>query len=415
MRLSIGIFTLFGLLALITLGVILWSIPGWFLAWFGVFLLVVSGLFIVGLLLLSGLLGKKKLKKKDLEIKLTEAQLLEAQNKAAITVIVAKQDEQVHIRDLDHQATWRRADTDIRVYANGHYTEPKLWERQSWEHRNQPKIIDGKSNPLLLSESTQVIDALQFALFAERAIVKGKSDAGKTTFLLALAARSKNVIVIDPHNSPDKWPGCAVIGGGENFPEISQRLKWLYDTMQQRYRDLHAGKVRERQFDPLTLITDEVLAIIDECPDSKDYFRKLVTRARKVNISVYLGSHSELVKPLGLEGAGDIRESYVFIRLYYSYISNKRSVTVDEGNGEIQAVFNDAGYSADGQPPQLPELVTATQESTNTDKVLDLFDHSGLTTPTAICMRIYGYKKTNLIAEIRQILVDHGRLGYSNQ
>lgn len=293
---------------------------------------------------------------------------------------------------------------------NSHLRAPEIFEREAHiiEHH---KTNSDKSTQLLLPESTQVIDALQFALFAERAIIKGKSDAGKTTFLLALATRSKNVIVIDPHNSPDKWPGCAVIGGGENFPEISQRLKWLYDTMQQRYRDLHAGNVKERQFDPLTLITDEVLAIIDECPDSKDFFRKLVTRARKVNISVYLGSHSELVKPLGLEGAGDIRESYVFVRLYYSYISNKRSVTVDEGNGEIQAVFNDAGYSANGQPPQLPELVTATQESTNTDKILDLFDHSGLTTPTAICMKIYGYKKTNLIAEIRQILVDHGRLG----
>lgn len=292
---------------------------------------------------------------------------------------------------------------------NSHLRAPEIFEREAHiiEHHSAK---GDKSTQLLLPESTQVIDALQFALFAERAIVKGKSDAGKTTFLLALATRSKNVIVIDPHNSPDKWPGCAVIGGGENFPEISQRLKWLYDTMQQRYRDLHAGNIKERQFDPLTLITDEVLAIIDECPEAKDYFRKLVTRARKVNISVYLGSHSELVKPLGLEGAGDIRESYVFIRLYYSYITGNRSVTIDEGNGEVQAVFNDAGFTANSQPLQLPELADA-QEITNTDKILDLFDHSGLTTPTAICMKIYGYKKTNLIADIRQTLVDNGRLG----
>lgn len=46
----------------------------------------------------------------------------------------------------------------------------------------------------------------------------------------------------------------------------------------------------------------------------------------------------------------------------------------------------------------------------DTGRILQLFD-GGCVTPTAICLRVIGYKKTEIIGAIRNILAENGRLG----
>ena len=74
----------------------------------------------------------------------------------------------------------------------------------------------------------------------------------------------------------------------------------------------------------------------------------MIRESRKVGFRLFVGSHSELVKPLGLEGQGDVRDGLLFVRLYYSQIRKERRATVDAGEGEEPCQF--PAYYA---PPQL--------------------------------------------------------------
>lgn len=55
-----------------------------------------------------------------------------AEREAEVMVVVAKHDEQVHIREVNQQANWRPAHLDQRLYANGQSVAPSPVELASW-------------------------------------------------------------------------------------------------------------------------------------------------------------------------------------------------------------------------------------------------------------------------------------------
>ncbi len=277
---------------------------------------------------------------------------------------------------------------------NSHLRQPESFEREAHIIEHAPRQIASLATTVPLQGESKP-DLIPLILKARRSLTKGKTDAGKTTLLLAIASYSKGVIVIDPHAYPDKWSShCQVIGGGRNFPEIYARLNWLYGTLDSRYTELASGKVKESQFDTITLLCDEVMDVIEECPDCKVFFRKLVTQGRKVNIDVHLGSHSLLVKALGLEGLGDVRENFLFVRLYFSQITGLRSATIDDGEGEIPVSFMERQAllpaSTRIELPELkePDLIINSKLSARQMRILDMIREGA--TDSTIAQEVYG-------------------------
>ncbi len=314
-----------------------------------------------------------------------------------------KEEYQSRVIDTQH-GTWFIAHSNIDVVPlhstpylriNGHERELTADERFYASALHMPKQIAPQASTMPLQGESKP-DLIPLILKARRSLIKGKTEAGKTTLLLAIASYSKGVIVIDPHAYPDKWPShCQVIGGGRNFPEIYARLNWIYGTMDSRYTDLSTGKTKESQFDTITLLCDEVMDVIEECPDCKVFFRKLVTQGRKVNIDVHLGSHSLLVKALGLEGLGDVRENFLFVRLYFSQITGLRSATIDDGEGEIPVLFMEhqpmLPASTDRiELPELkePDLIINSKLSNRQIRVLDMIKQGA--TDGEIAQEVYG-------------------------
>lgn len=68
-----------------------------------------------------------------------------AEREAEVMVVVAKHDEQVHIRELSPSAHWRPAHLDQRLYANGQPSMPNQVELASWLlwRQNQTSEITG--------------------------------------------------------------------------------------------------------------------------------------------------------------------------------------------------------------------------------------------------------------------------------
>ena len=146
---------------------------------------------------------------------------------------------------------------------------------------------------------------------AHNVIVVGAPQSGKSTltraFLPALA-HSGQICLIDPHDQANDWPWPA-LGSGRDYPAIAQALAHLTDEMTRRYR-------RPGPHPPLAVIIDEVPSItLHRKREWETHYPQLVFEGAKVRLKTWILTQSAQVKPLGLEGKGDLRDSLLFLYL----------------------------------------------------------------------------------------------------
>lgn len=204
------------------------------------------------------------------------------------------------------------------------------------------RVIDAVAEPAQLPASSQqqAIKLLPALENEQRVLIVGASNSGKTELLKWIAQRrgqTSNVVVIDPHAYLNKWPVNQVIGIGRNYPEIDKTLQALVQLMQKRYKDIGSGKVIEGQHKPVCCIVDEWRAITGNLDNAGDALKTLLTESRKASMSMFVASHSDRAKPLGLSGEYDLKDGFVIVRL--SVQDGVRTATLDAGNGEQAAVL----------------------------------------------------------------------------
>lgn len=154
-------------------------------------------------------------------------------------------------------------------------------------------------------------DWLRWVDRAPHLILAGRTGAGKTTMANAILAEritaGDQLLICDPHWQPGKWFDLPAIASVE---AILETLPSIISEMDARYTAYKAGRATE-EFDRLTVLIDEVPAIVDRCfeltasgkPKVIDwrwprFARKLGSEARAVRISVMLLSQSTLVQDL---------------------------------------------------------------------------------------------------------------------
>lgn len=151
-------------------------------------------------------------------------------------------------------------------------------------------------------------------------LVVGPSGSGKSTLLRHLATvRQGAVVALDPHNVAGSWHGIPVFGGGLEWTQIGTVMQKTYDLMQRRYQALDSGT--ERDFTPLTLVSDEYRAIVRALPGNRqtgeraasEILRDLITQARKVRINVLAASQSDTVESLGFTGESDLKACFQYV------------------------------------------------------------------------------------------------------
>ncbi|MFC1975673.1 hypothetical protein ACFLXQ_04695 [Chloroflexota bacterium] len=291
----------------------------------------------IGILSVTGLAFRERLLKQRAIRKTTE-------RKSKVMVVKADEGQQVFIRDSE-QVTWRNAHLDTRVYANEQPTEPSQVEVRIWQTyqlRNRPSVIENVS-PQLLPAQTPV-DLLAALDTAQCALIVGPREVGKTTILqhvISRRLRSSQVLVLDPHSHPTRWPqGCLVVGTERDFPKIERALKGLMALMNKRYREIGKGLVREGEHSRVTVIIDEWRAIVYNLgKPAGEMIKTLLAESRKTNIDVFVGTHSERVKALGIEGEGDLKDGFVMVRLAINKMTKERKATIDYGEGEIPVIL----------------------------------------------------------------------------
>ena len=290
---------------------------------------------LIGLLLFSGLIFRERWLKERAGRQLAERE-------AQVMVITAREGDQIYIRDLAN-APWRNAHLDTRVYAPGPATAPSPTEITAWQTyqlRHRAKTLEAAQTPVLAPPTP--VDLLTALDQAQCALIVGQREAGKTTLLQHLIRRrlaSSRVVVLDPHSHPKRWPaGSTVIGTERNFPHIERALVGLEALMGKRYRDIGRGLVREGEHPSITVVVDEWRAIVFNLgKPAGNIIKTLLAESRKTNIDVFVGTHSERVKALGIEGEGDLKEGFVMVRLNINKLTKERQATIDYGDGETIA------------------------------------------------------------------------------
>ena len=360
------------LLGLLLLGTILYSTAD-YLSYFGLFFLALLGLFGMCWLTLTGLVGWEKFKGIKAERRVLEARARQAEYEAESKRYVSYQDGfgMIHLLNLA---------TDIienlsafpGTHHNGTWAEPHPAAAAAWHALVGRSKSESPAN-LLPATTSQMIDLLPLLDRAERVLIKGASDAGKTTLEQHIATRSTNVIIVDPHYKPGLWPTSAkIVGAGRNFVEVSAFFEWLIAQLDLRYKQRATGN---EDWIHYTIIIDEFMSINEECDKAGKILSAMIRESRKVGFRLFVGSHSELVEPLGLKGAGDVRDGLLIIRLDYNQITGERDATIDYGRGKRPCSFPPFYMPvSSGDAPELviPDLVLSSQVSSREAKIIEL-------------------------------------------
>lgn len=293
---------------------------------------------------------------------------------------------------------------------NGHWEEPPQSAMLAW-FALVSKSKDINKEVLQLPAPTESIPELMTILSdAQRVLIRAISNAGKTTLLQHIAntrIKNESVLVLDSQSYPDKWPEkCKVIGAGSNHQSISIALDNLIELMVKRYQEIGQGLVKEGQHPKLTIIIDEWMAIVDECPNASDVIRRLLTESRKAAFSIFIGSHSERIKSLGLDGRGDLRDGFLIVRIELE--NGEHKATYDYGRGERPCMLPGKYHFQPALSDNVMEIETIekqnviTQLSNEESRVSEMLLNGD--SRSAIARELFGSAGGNQLAKVDKII-----------
>lgn len=148
-------------------------------------------------------------------------------------------------------------------------------------------------------------------------VIAGESGTGKTTVAQAmLAERGGLVAIADPKPTRPgavKWAGMpyASIGAGGDYRAIEALFVAVLAEVDRRLAQMRQTR---SPFVPLTIICDEWLTLLAKCESAVKLY-ELATIGRELGMRLILLSTSDQVKSLKLDGRGDLRENFRFLRL----------------------------------------------------------------------------------------------------
>jgi hypothetical protein len=133
-------------------------------------------------------------------------------------------------------------------------------------------------------------------------LVFGGDGSGKTSMALELLRRRQRaghqVIALDPHAHPAKWPGCEVIGGGLNFGQIEAAIGQLQRLREQRYEQIRSGAIEPCKFPPITFVMEELTDWKSEV-SNVDLLILKAGDYRKANIHLLMVTHGDSMSQIG--------------------------------------------------------------------------------------------------------------------
>jgi len=205
---------------------------------------------------------------------------------------------------------------------NGVLLHPDL-SRPEREPKHIPAQLTARAGQQVIEAQATEAGPLHFDDIIHRlntAMIVGGQDSGKSTLLQWIAhRRNGQTIALDPHHG--QWPVDLRVGRGRDYTSIEAMLARVYRTMDSRYKSGTSSPA-------INVIIDEWMSIVDNCPNAAGYIKTLLTEGRKAGVFMFVGSHTDRARPIGLDGAADLKEGMALVYLKWQPRTNERSAEI---------------------------------------------------------------------------------------
>jgi len=130
-------------------------------------------------------------------------------------------------------------------------------------------------------------------------LVFGAPGSGKTHFASALVdlkiKTGHEVVVLDPHDQPGKWPFCEVVGGGLDYSAIDKAILELKKEIKDRYEQYAQGV---KTFPSKTYVCEELTLWASHCQYAGRLI-EVIPDGRKIGIGLFMIAHNNTMSAVG--------------------------------------------------------------------------------------------------------------------
>lgn len=144
--------------------------------------------------------------------------------------------------------------------------------------------------------------------------VIGPSGSGKTTLATAVLHDRRGQVVVLTAKEGDHWGGLPYVGIDEDATYTTANTMFAALDAEIKRRLVETKRQRMTS-DWLTIVVDDFSTLKNECALAPDVVKLVARLGRSLRVRLVMLSDSALVKAIGLEGEGETRSNFAFIRL----------------------------------------------------------------------------------------------------
>ena len=169
---------------------------------------------------------------------------------------------------------------------------------------------------------------------SDNILVVGQKGAGKTTLLRKIVAKRRDkgeqLIALDPHAKPGKWP-CYTVGGGRDYDAIQTALIKIETDMDSRFKQMAKGEIAEGEFPRRATVSDEYRSITDklngkgETVNAGSLMLSRISEGRKVGECALVACHNDTAEALGIQGNTDMKTCFDYIIYMGALVDSNRT------------------------------------------------------------------------------------------
>ncbi|HEU4322932.1 MAG TPA: hypothetical protein VFS21_07250 [Roseiflexaceae bacterium] len=164
---------------------------------------------------------------------------------------------------------------------------------------------------------------------ATHGLILGQTRSGKTVIahLVAMvrAEAGQRVVVCDPDALSGMWPRCEVVGTGDDFKAIEQKLQQVLAEIIAR----REARTERAELSAMTLVLSDAADIMEKCPTAREVFEVVLRRGAKLGISLIVDVQDDQVATLNIPGASHLLKNFT-VRIEVRKENDRRLVRYDK-------------------------------------------------------------------------------------
>lgn len=192
-------------------------------------------------------------------------------------------------------------------------------------YRHLPGTLPHQGGRLALPEPDVVetaVTATPLPALDKHVMIVGQTGEGKSIALREIVDQRDDVVVLDPHYMPGAWGSARVLYEPD---KIQSFMVWMLQELDNRMQQRHGGQT---VFPQMTVATEELPMLVDQVgSDILPTWKRWMREGRKFGLYMAIVTQSTRVKSLGIEGEGDLLESFNWVlELESSALKNYREL-----------------------------------------------------------------------------------------